>query len=42
VTTLTDLTRDIPQRDVTEVEMHEFLAITISMEHCIRDEMTGY
>ena len=31
-----------PQPDVTEAEMHVFLAITISMGHCIRDELTDY
>jgi hypothetical protein len=29
-----------PQPDVTEAEMHVFLAITISMGPCILDEMT--
>jgi hypothetical protein len=27
---------------VTEAEMHVFLAITISMGHCIWDELTDY
>jgi len=31
-----------PQPDVTEAEMRVFLAITISMGHCIRDKMTDY
>jgi hypothetical protein len=29
-----------PQPDVTEAEIHVFLAITISIGHCILDEMT--
>ena len=31
-----------PQPDVTEAEMFAFLAITISMGHCIRDKLTDY
>ena len=31
-----------PQPNVNEAEMHAFLAITISMGHCIRDELTHY
>jgi hypothetical protein len=30
------------QPDVTETEMLVFLAITLQMEHCIRDKMTDY
>ena len=40
MSTLTDLTKGLPQPDVSEAEMDVFLAITISMGHCIRDEMT--
>ena len=43
MTTLTDLARGLPpQPDVTEAEMHMFIALTISMGHCVRDEMTDY
>ena len=42
MTTLTDLTRDLPQPNVTEAEMHVFLAITSSMGHCIREKLTDY
>jgi hypothetical protein len=31
-----------PQPDVTEAEMRVFLALTISMGHCIRDKLTDY
>ena len=31
-----------PQPDVTEAEMHAFLAITINVGHCIWDEMPDY
>jgi len=31
-----------PQPDMTEAEMLVFLAITISMGHCIQDELTEY
>jgi hypothetical protein len=31
-----------PQPDMTEAEMLVFLAITISMGHCIRDKMPDY
>ena len=31
-----------PLRDMTEVEMLVFLAITIQMRHCIRDKLTDY
>ena len=40
---MTDLTRGLPsQPDVTEAKMHVFLAITISMGHCIWDKMSDY
>jgi len=43
MTNLTDLTRGLPtQPEVTEAEMLVFLAITISMGHCIWDELTDY
>ena len=43
MTTVTDLTRGLPpQPDVTEAEMHVFLAITNIMGHYIQVEMTDY
>ena len=31
-----------PVPDVTEAEMFGFLALTIQMEHCVRDKLTDY